>query len=55
MKILTLQLVCLGCLFAGVNSQAIDLKQSKVTQVVNEVQIISAADQMMSQAAKLGG
>ena len=43
-------LVCF-CLFAAVSSQAVDLKQSKVTQVVNEVQIISAAAQQQKPAA----
>lgn len=36
---------CLGCVFAVSTSHAIDLKQSKVTQVVNDVQIISATSQ----------
>jgi hypothetical protein len=33
-----------GCLLPLASSRAIDLKQSKVTQVVNDVQIISASD-----------
>jgi len=37
--------LCLSCLFVATTSPAMDLKQSKVTQVVNDVQIISAADQ----------
>ena len=49
-KLATLPL-CLGCIFAAGNSPAKDLKQSKVTQVVNEVQIISATDQQKKAAA----
>jgi ferric-dicitrate binding protein FerR (iron transport regulator) len=41
---------CLGCVFAACTSRAIDLKQSKVTQVVNDVQIISASDQKQKAA-----
>ena len=37
--------LCFACITAASTSRAIDLKQSKVTQVVNDVQIISAADQ----------
>ena len=43
-KLSTLSL-CLACVFAASSSRALDLKQSKVTQVVNDVQIISAASQ----------
>ena len=43
--------MCLAGVFASVTSLAIDLKQSKVTQVVNDVQIISAADQKQKAAA----
>lgn len=43
--------VCLGCILAAGTSHAIDLKQSKVTQVVNDVQIISASDQKEKSAA----
>ncbi len=45
-----LALLCL-CVFGAVPSRAMDLKQSKLTQVVNEVQIISAADQVQKAAA----
>jgi len=45
-----LVLLCL-CVFAAVSSRALDLKQSKLTQVVNQVQIISAADQVQRAAA----
>ena len=41
-----------GCLLPLASSGAIDLKQSKVTQVVNDVQIISAADKS-TKAAKV--
>ena len=37
--------VCLGSTLAASSGLALDLKQSKVTQVVNDVQIISAANQ----------
>ena len=43
--------MCLLGVFAAGTSQAIDLKQSKVTQVVNDVRIISAADQRQKAAA----
>jgi len=43
--------MCLAGVFASVTSLAMDLKQSKVTQVVNDVQIISAADQRQKAAA----
>src|SRR5215469_2420051 len=49
-KLATFQ-VCLGCVLAAATSHAIDLKQSKFTQVVNDVQIISAADQKEKSAA----
>ena len=42
-------LLCLGAA-AAFNGHAADFKQSKVTQVVNDVQIISAADQKQSPA-----
>ena len=45
MKNLFTLALCLGCVFAVSTGRALDLKQSKVTQVVNDVQIISAADQ----------
>lgn len=51
MKKLALFPVCLGCVFAAGTSHAIDLKQSKITQVVNDVEIISAADQKQKTAA----
>ena len=40
-----------GCLAAASTSSALDLKQSKLTQVVNDVQIISAGDQAKKNAA----
>jgi hypothetical protein len=40
-----------GCVFAVITSSAIDLKQSKITQVVNDVQIVSAAGQTQKNAA----
>ena len=45
MKKLVVFPLCLSCVLAAVSAHATDLKQSKVTQVVNDVQIISAADQ----------
>src|ERR1039457_1938033 len=51
MKKLSALASCLGCVFAVSTSHAADLKQSKVTQVVNDVQIISAADQKQKGAA----
>src|ERR1700733_11008567 len=51
MKKLSSLFLCLGCVFAVSTSHAADLKQSKVTQVVNDVQIISAADQQQKSAA----
>jgi hypothetical protein len=51
MKKLTVLSVCLGSLFAAATSHAIDLKESKVTQVVNDVQIISAANQSQKTAS----
>ena len=50
MKKLIVLLLC-GCLAAASTSSAIDLKQSKLTQVVNDVQIISAASQSKKTAA----
>jgi 2-dehydro-3-deoxygluconokinase len=50
MKRLAVFLLLAGCLLPLVSSRAIDLKQSKVTQVVNDVQIISAADQKQKTA-----
>ncbi|HTB84814.1 MAG TPA: FecR domain-containing protein [Candidatus Sulfotelmatobacter sp.] len=41
----------IGCIFAVSSSRAIDLKQSKLTQVVNDVEIISAADQSQKNAS----
>ncbi len=43
--------LCFSCLAAVSTSRAADFKQSKVTQVVNDVQIISAADQTKKNAA----
>lgn len=51
MKKLVVLPLCLGAVFVACTSRAIDLKQSKVTQVVNDVQIISAADQKEKSAA----
>ena len=51
MKKLCVYSLCLGCVFAAFTSHAIDLKQSKLTQVVNDVQIISAAAQKQKAAA----
>lgn len=45
MNIRKLLLPCLLLVLATATSRAIDLKEAKVTQVVNDVQIISAADQ----------
>ena len=42
--------LCLGSALAASSGLAVDLKQSKVTQVVNDVQIISAADQKQKAA-----
>jgi hypothetical protein len=42
---------CFGCIAAISICRAVDLKQSKVTQVVNDVQIISASDQTKKNAA----
>src|ERR1017187_400090 len=50
MKKLCVYSLCLGCVFAAFTSHAIDLKQSKLTQVVNDVQIISAAAQKQKAA-----
>ena len=51
MKTLIVLSLCLGCLAAASTSSAIDLKRSKITQVVNDVEIISAADQTKKTAA----
>lgn len=45
MKKLAAISLSLGCVAAVSTSSAVDFKQSKLTQVVNDVQIISAADQ----------
>lgn len=50
MKKQTIFLPFLGCLLTVSVCQAIDLKQAKLTQVVNDVQIISAADQKQKAA-----
>ncbi|MEY4917202.1 MAG: hypothetical protein RL616_1115 [Verrucomicrobiota bacterium] len=50
MKNLSTLALCLGCVLAANSSRAADLKQSKVTQVVNDVQIISAASQSKKSA-----
>jgi ferric-dicitrate binding protein FerR (iron transport regulator) len=49
-KLIALSL-CFGCFAAVSTSSAIDLKSSKVTQVVNDVQIISATDQTKKNAS----
>jgi hypothetical protein len=51
MKKLAALVLCLGSVSAVFTSHALDLKESKVTQVVNDVQIISAADQTKKDAA----
>ena len=51
MKIHSILVLCFGCAAAGSLCQAVDLKQAKVTQVVNDVQIISAANQNAKAAA----
>ena len=51
MKKLAVLSMCLGGVFAAGTSHAIDLKQSKITQVVNDVRIISAAEQRQKAAA----
>lgn len=51
MKIHSILVLCFGCAAAGSICQAVDLKQAKVTQVVNDVQIISAANQNAKAAA----
>jgi hypothetical protein len=43
--------LCFSCFAAVSTSHAIDFKQSKVTQVVNDVEIISATDQSKKTAA----
>ena len=50
MKKLAIFAGCLGGCFTAVTLQATDLKQSKVTQVVNDVRIISAAEQKQTAA-----
>lgn len=50
MKKLSVLPLCLGCALAVSTSHAVDFKKSKVTQVVNDVQIISAADQKQKSA-----
>ena len=50
MKKLSVLPLCLGCVLAVSTSHAVDFKKSKVTQVVNDVQIISAADQKQKAA-----
>lgn len=47
----TAMLIFLGCVYSAVPCRAADLKQSKLTEVVNEVQIITAADQRSKPAA----
>ncbi len=44
MKSFFVFLLLAGCIAPALSSRAIDLKQSKLTQVVNDVQIISGAD-----------
>src|ERR1044071_6615627 len=51
MKFLTSVLLTAGCLLPAFSSRAIDLKQSKFTQVVNDVQIISGADKSAKAAS----
>lgn len=51
MKKTIVQLFCLGSLTVAVNTHATDFKQSKITEVVNDVQIISAANQTELKAA----
>ena len=51
MKKLAFLPMCFSGIFAVCTSHAVDLKQSKLTQVVNDVQIISAADQRQKAAA----
>jgi FecR protein len=51
MKKISALAFCLGYVFAATSGRALDLKQSKVTQVVNDVEIISAADQSQKNAA----
>ena len=43
--------LCLGCILVPFAGEAIDLKQSKITQVVNDVAVISAANQTPKAAA----
>ena len=51
MKKSIVQWLCLGILAVAANTRAADIKQSKITQVVNEVEIISAADEKKINAA----
>ena len=51
MKKQAVLLLCFGGIAAISTSRAMDLKESKVTQVVNDVQIISATDQKPKTAA----
>ncbi len=51
MKNTVLFTLCLGCISAINVCRAIDLKHSKITQVVNDVQIISASDQAEKHAS----
>jgi hypothetical protein len=51
MKKLSFLALAIGCVCAVFSSRAMDLKQSKVTQVVNDVEIISAADQSQKNAS----
>ena len=51
MKTIPVFLACIGFAVAASTGLAIDLKESKVTQVINDVDIISAADQKAKPAA----
>ena len=51
MKRLLALALCFSCVAVVSTNRAADFKQSKVTQVVNDVQIISAADQSQKTAA----
>ena len=51
MKRFILFAICLPCLAVVSTCRAGDFKQSKVTQVVNDVQIISGADQAKKSAS----
>ena len=50
MKNFASHLLFAGCLLTAISSRALDLKQSKFTQVVNDVQIISGADKTAKSA-----